>query len=161
VDAFLEAHKIAVGIANWQEGNRPSLLKISWSLQIGGVSSGGRLTIEASIRAPDPTFSAVLIFAERAIARLDYDHTDVHYNPWDAPGELPKGKIVGVHAHLWADNRAHVPSNGLPKKLPVARPIPAERVSDFDWAMAWFLDVCNIHLDMVDIPTLPMQGRLW
>jgi hypothetical protein len=161
IDDFIQAPKFAVGTASWQEGNRPSGLTIGWPLHIGGVSSGGRLTIEAVTTTPSPTYSVVLIFAERPVARLDFDPDDEHLNPLTPPEGVPAGKVTGVHAHLWDDNRPWAPSYGFLKKHPVARPVPEEHAKTFYNALAWFLEACNIQLDSETIPTLPLQGRLW
>jgi hypothetical protein len=118
--------------------------------------AGVRLIVKAYPRESDLRFRVVLT-AATCIWRLDYED-DPHINPLNAP-EFGGMTLAGPHYHSWADNRRFGTPNSLPKKLRIARLLPAE-IKTFSAAFRWFVDQTNIEIDSSEVPDLPRKVTL-
>lgn len=157
-ETFLKAEKIAVGKADWVEGDRSSVRQIAWPLAVGGAITAGRLLAYSPIFLTPQQFGVVLAF-ERCIARIDYEPKGIHRNPFFGPRHLRGVVVRGPHAHLWEDNQHIVKQGQLPAELPFARKLPKE-CSSFEHSLAWFCRTHHIALELQEVPELPWEPQL-
>jgi hypothetical protein len=156
IDALLLGEKALIGYGMWQQGNREGCHQWSRAVEFLGEISGARLEVKAYLHHESLKFR-ILLNEQRCIWRLDFANDD-HTNPLTSP-ETPGQPITGPHYHSWADNRRFATSVALPRRLRIARLLPAD-IRTFEAAFRWFCSEVRISIKATEVPMLPERNVL-
>lgn len=160
VDAFVSARKTPV-FGNtplvWQVARDVYGYRLKLPVEIGGEQHPGQfLLIDAFPDRKPHEFMIMLLFADHAVCRLDFEPTAVHGNPMSAPVQTI---VRGPHWHSWELNRDRVKIiSGKHFDLPVAISVTGPR--NFDDALRFYCQERNIELGAHPIQ-FPYPGQLF
>lgn len=157
VDELLRLKKVAVGQADWAEGDRPTIRQIAWPLAIDGLLIGARLIAKSPITVSPQEFCILLTYG-RCVSRLDFEPRGQHRNPMDGPAALRRRVINGPHVHLWEHNRQNAKDGNIPADLAFAVPYQSSSL-EFSTALEWFCNHHSIAMDIEKVPPLPWEPQ--
>lgn len=160
IDALLAAPKTILGAASWKEeatGN--AIATMVAPLAISGVTPGDlRLFASTPVHVSPQAGSAVLIYEGRPIQRMGFLPTHSHTNPFD------KGVTANLRGltlpagmsrwHPWRANRRwpRSASDNVGAAILIE-----DALANFDAALAWFVQKCNVR---GPLPPAPWKPRL-